>query len=78
MHKVALAWFVLHKSWHTTLFGTYYCVQVVRIENHSHMLQLRAKLRSLRFSSFFGPFADNVAYTWFVLYETWHTTLFGT
>ena len=39
MHKVAQNWFVLHESWHRTLFGIYYCVEVVRIENHSHVLQ---------------------------------------
>ena len=30
-HKVAQTWFVLHETWHTTLFGIYYCVEVVRI-----------------------------------------------
>ena len=38
-NKVAQTWFVLHETWHTTLFGMYYCVEVVRIENHSHMLE---------------------------------------
>ena len=36
-HKVAQSLFVLHETWHTTLFGTYYCVEVVRIVNHRHM-----------------------------------------
>ena len=39
-HKVAQTWFVLHETWHRTLFGIYYCVEVVRIENHSHMLEI--------------------------------------
>ena len=39
-HKVAQTWFVLHENWHTTLFGIYYSVEVVRIENHSHMLKI--------------------------------------
>ena len=39
-HKVAQTWFVLHKTWNTTLFGIYYCVEVVRIENYCHMLQI--------------------------------------
>ena len=39
-HKVAQTWFVLHETWHTTLFGIYYCVEVVRILNHSHMLDI--------------------------------------
>ena len=39
-HKVAQTSFVLHETWHTTLFGIYYCVEVVRIENHCHMLEI--------------------------------------
>ena len=39
-HIVAQTWFVLHETWHTTLFGIYYCVEVVRIENHSHILEI--------------------------------------
>ena len=39
-HKVAQSWFVFHENWHTTLFGTYYCVELVRIENHSHLLEI--------------------------------------
>ena len=39
-NKVAQAWFVLYKTWLTTLFGIYYCVEVVRIENHSHMQEI--------------------------------------
>ena len=30
-HKVAQALFVLQETWHATLFGMYYCVEVVRI-----------------------------------------------
>ena len=39
-HKVAQTWFVLHESWQTTLFSIYYCVEVVRIVNHNHMLEI--------------------------------------
>ena len=39
-HKVAQTWFVLHETWHTTLFGIYYCVEVVRIDNHSRLLEI--------------------------------------
>ena len=39
-HKVAQTWFVLDESLHTKLFGIYYCVEVVRIENHRHMLEI--------------------------------------
>ena len=40
-HKVAKTWFVLHETWHKTLFGIYYCVELVRIENYSHMLEIK-------------------------------------
>ena len=40
-HKVAETWFILHETWHTTLFRIHYCVKVVRIENHSHMLEIK-------------------------------------
>ena len=39
-HKVAQTWFVLHETWQTTLFGIYYCVEVVKIESHNHMLEI--------------------------------------
>ena len=39
-HKVARTWFILHETWHTILFGIYYCVEVIRIENHRHMLEI--------------------------------------
>ena len=39
-HNVAQTLFVLHETWHTTLFGIYYCVEVVRIVNHNHMLEI--------------------------------------
>ena len=39
-HKVATTWFVLHETWHTTVYGIYYCVEVFRIENHSEMLEI--------------------------------------
>ena len=39
-HKVAQTLLGMHKTWNTTLFGKYYWVVVVRIENHSHMLEI--------------------------------------
>ena len=39
-YKVAQTWFVLHESLKTTLFGIYYFVEVVRIESHTHMLEI--------------------------------------
>ena len=43
-HILAQTWFVLHETLHTTLFGLYYGVEVVRNENHGHT-RLRVKLR---------------------------------
>ena len=40
VHKVVQTWVVLHETWHAKLFGIYYCVEVDRIENHSHMLEI--------------------------------------
>ena len=39
-HKKAQTWFILHETWRTTLFGIYYCAEVVTIENHIHMLEI--------------------------------------
>ena len=39
-HKVAKTWFGLHKTRHTTLFGIYYYVERVKIENHSYMIEI--------------------------------------
>ena len=39
-HKVDQTWFVLHETWPTTLFSIYYSVEVVRIVNHSYMLEI--------------------------------------
>ena len=38
-HEVDQMWFVLHETWHQTLFSIYFCVEVVTIENHSDMLE---------------------------------------
>ena len=39
-HKVVKTSFKLHATWHTTLFGIYYCGELFRIENTSHMLEI--------------------------------------
>ena len=39
-HKEAQTWFVSHETWHTKLFGIYYCVEVFRIENNNHMVEI--------------------------------------
>ena len=39
-HKVGQTLFVLLETWHSKLFGIHYCVEVVRIENYSHMLEI--------------------------------------
>ena len=59
-HIVAQTWFVLHETWHTTLFGIYYCVEVVRIENHCRILEIMCYVSILRVLSFFGTFAYKV------------------
>ena len=35
---------VWQQTWHTTLFGIYYCVEMVRIENNSHLLDIKFKV----------------------------------
>ena len=75
--QVAQTWIVLHETSHTTLFGTYYYAEVVRIENQSHMLEITCQVPILRIFKRFCHFCAKVAQTWFVLRETWHTTLFG-
>ena len=45
--KVAQTWYVLHETWHTTLFCIYHYVEVVRIENHTHMLELTCQVELL-------------------------------
>ena len=39
-HKVVQTSFVCDETWHTTLFDIYYCVEMVIIENNSHMLDI--------------------------------------
>ena len=41
MHTIAQTWFDLHETWHTTLFRIYYDVEVVKIEYHSLMLEIK-------------------------------------
>ena len=76
-HKVDKTWFVLHETWHTTLFSIYYCTEVVRIENHSHMLEITSYVAILWVFKLFSTLALKVDQTWFVLHETWHTSLFN-
>ena len=46
-YNVAHTWFVLHETCHITLFGVYYWVDVVRIVNHSHMLEISCSVAIL-------------------------------
>ena len=39
MHKLTQTWYDLHETWNTKIFGVYYCVEMIRIENHSDMLE---------------------------------------
>ena len=40
LHKEVPTCFVMLKTWDTTLFGTYDCVKMSRIEYNSHMLKI--------------------------------------
>ena len=40
VHKDDQTWFVLHETWHATLFGIHYCVEEVTIVNRIHMLEI--------------------------------------
>ena len=55
-HKVAQARFVLQETWHTTLFGIYNCVEVVRFVNRSHMLKIACQVAILCVSMLFWHF----------------------
>ena len=46
-HKVAQTMFILHETLHTILFGIYYCVEVLSVENHIHMLEITCKVAIL-------------------------------
>ena len=39
-HKVVQIWFVLHETLYITQVGIYYCVEMVRIDNNSHMIEI--------------------------------------
>ena len=39
-HKIAQTSFVLRETWRTILFDIYYCVEVLRTENHSQMPEI--------------------------------------
>ena len=60
----------MHKTLHTTLVGICYCVEMVRIENHSNMLEISCYVAILRVLNFFDTFMHEFAQTWFVLHET--------
>ena len=76
-HKVAQTWFVLHETWHTKLFGIYYCVEVVISLNHSHILEITCYVAILRIFIRFWHFCAKKDQTWFFFHETWQTPLFG-
>ena len=55
-HKIAPTRFVLHETWHTTLFSVYYCFEVVRIQNHIHMPQITCYVTILNVFKCFSQF----------------------
>ena len=75
--KVVQTWYVLHETWHTTPFGTYYCFEIVRINKNNHMLEITCEVAFLSLLSFFGTYSIKVVKNWFVWHETWHIILFG-
>ena len=78
LHKVVPTWFFWNETWHTIQFVICYCVEMVRIENNRHMLEITSDVAFLRLFSVFGILSHQVVQTWFVWHETWNTTLFGT
>ena len=78
LDKVVQTFIVLHETWHQTLFSLYYCVDMVILENNSHVLENTCYVVFLMFFFyFFGTFSHKVVQTCFVSHETWRTTLFG-
>ena len=77
-HKVVQTWFVWKETWHTTLFGICYCIEIVRIQNNIQTLEITCKDAFLRFLSVFGTFSHKMVQPWFFWHKTWHITLFGT
>ena len=57
--KVVQTWFVCHETWHITL-RIFYCVEMVRNKNNSHMLKNTCKDAFLRYFSVFGTFVNKV------------------
>ena len=39
-HKLVQTWFLFHENFHITLFGIYYFVEMVNIENNRHMIEI--------------------------------------
>ena len=48
-HKLVQTRFVCKETWHTTLFGIFYCVELGRIENNTHMFEITCEVFFLRF-----------------------------
>ena len=48
----------MHETWHTTLFGIYNCVEVVRIENNCHMLEIKGQVAFFNGFEWILPFSS--------------------
>ena len=70
------SWFVWHETWHTIQYVICYCVEMARIENNRHMLEITCQVAFLRLFSVFRIFSHKVVQACFVWHETWHITLF--
>ena len=44
----------MNETWHTQLFGIYKCVEVVRIDNSCHMLEIKGQVAV--FNCFFNDY----------------------
>ena len=47
--KVVQTLVVWHKTWHTTLYGICYCVEIVGVENNGDILEITCLVALLRF-----------------------------
>ena len=74
---VVQTWFVWQEAWHTTLFWIYYCLEIVRVQDNSHMREITCGVSFLKFFKLFHTFSHKVVKTVFVVHETGHTTKFA-
>ena len=53
-HKIVQIWFVLHETWCITQFGIYYCIEMARIKNNIHIIEITCQVGAFMiFKTFF-------------------------